>query len=171
MINQPSLPPIEPMENSCFAWGDADCTTLRDAIKEIYMEVIHRRRNSSQVSLGKVGNLLWQKWQDFFEAFSSASALESTALWAVSILPISFYNDTTVYREWFKYRAGQFTFSHFRYALHINCHQARLILLMSICYPEIHQFITKANSYGCKHERLLQKLMKKKCQVCKRTSG
>ena len=52
------------------------------------MEVVHWRRNSVLVPLKKVGKSFVAEMARHFEAFSSASALESIALWAVSILPI-----------------------------------------------------------------------------------
>ena len=56
-------------------------------------------------------------------------------------------------REWFKYRAGRITASRFRRVLHTDCYRPSLSLLKSICYPEIHQFSTKAISWGCEHEK------------------
>ena len=63
-------------------------------------------------------------------------------------------------RNWFNYRAGRITASHFRQVLHTDPHQPSLSLLKSICYPEICKFSTQAATRGCEYERMLLKLTK-----------
>ena len=67
-------------------------------------------------------------------------------------------------REWFKYRAGRITASRFREVFHTDCHQPSLSLLKSIFYPEIHQFSTKATTWGCVNmKKTLSKPTKPRC--------
>ena len=65
-------------------------------------------------------------------------------------------------KNWFRYRAGRITASHFRRVIHTNPHQPSHSLLKSICYPEANKFTTKATLWGCEHEKNALQLYKTK---------
>ena len=55
-------------------------------------------------------------------------------------------------KEWFRFRAGKVTASRFKAAARTDCSQPSRSLILSICYPESHQFSNTATSWGISHE-------------------
>ena len=61
---------------------------------------------------------------------------------------------------WFRYRAGRVTASKMKAICHTDCANPAQSLIKGICYPEAFKFITKATSWGCKHEKVARDLYK-----------
>lgn len=86
--SDPILPTFEPMSNPVFTWGSHSSSSFIKALDSIYSEVVHWRRNSFTVPFGKVGKEFTSELSRLFLSFASASALESIALKAATVLPI-----------------------------------------------------------------------------------
>ena len=84
----PNLPPFIPMAAPNFVWGDEDSATFCKSIRDAYDEVIHWKRNLFRVPMGNVGKSFVAELARLYNAFSSASTLESVALMGTTILPI-----------------------------------------------------------------------------------
>ena len=54
---------------------------------------------------------------------------------------------------WFKYRAGRITASRMKAVCHSDPTKPAQSLIKLICYPEAFRFVSKATSWGCKHEK------------------
>ena len=76
------------MNDPVFVWGSFDAELLSQVLGDTYSEVVHWRRNCFAVPLGKVGKEFLGELSRLLQAFASASALESVALRAATVLPI-----------------------------------------------------------------------------------
>ena len=54
---------------------------------------------------------------------------------------------------WFTYRAGRITTSRMKSACHTDPSHPSQSLIKAIAYPEAYNFISKATSWGCQHEK------------------
>ena len=84
----PTLPQFNSVASPNFTWGDKDSASFCSALKDVYVEVVHWRKNCFKVPLGNVGKAFVEELSRLFNAFASASALESVALMATTVLPI-----------------------------------------------------------------------------------
>ena len=82
------LPPFTPANNPIFTWGTYSAPDFIHSLEATYAEVVHWRRNCFTVPLGKAGKEFVDELSYLFQAFASASALESIALKSATILPI-----------------------------------------------------------------------------------
>ena len=85
---QPGLPDYHPISESTFSWGSYDARAFTESLNKVYYEVVHWRPNAFLVPYGKVGSAFVSELARLFGAFSAASALESVALKAATVLPI-----------------------------------------------------------------------------------
>ena len=56
-------------------------------------------------------------------------------------------------KQWFRFRAGRITASHFKQVVCTNPDQPSISLLKGVCYPEMNKFTTTATEWGCQHEK------------------
>ena len=82
------LPPFTPANDPVFTWGTYSAPDFMHSLEATYSEVVHWRRNCFTVPLGKAGKEFVDELSYLFQAFASASALESIALKSATILPI-----------------------------------------------------------------------------------
>ena len=82
------LPPFESMSDPVFVWGSFDAAAFSQILGDTYSQVVHWRRNCFAVPLGKEGKEFVGEISRLFQAFASASALESVALRVATFLPI-----------------------------------------------------------------------------------
>ena len=61
--------------------------------------------------------------------------------------------DQSKSKHWFRYRAGRITASRFKQVIRTDVHQPSLLLLKSICYPDMYKFSTQAANWGCEHKK------------------
>ena len=57
-------------------------------------------------------------------------------------------------RIWFRLRTGRITASKFKNACCTDPANPSKSLIMSVCYPEVYRFSSKATKWGCQHEHL-----------------
>ena len=84
----PHLPPPVPVSDPVFTWGTHSAADFTHSLEATYSEVVHWRRNCFTVPLGKAGKEFVGVLSSLFQAFASASTLESVALKAATVLPI-----------------------------------------------------------------------------------
>ena len=84
----PSLPGYPSPSLSTFSWGSLNGADFTKLLDNTYNEVIHWRRNCFSVPTGKDGREFVSEVARLYQAFGSASALESVALKATIVLPI-----------------------------------------------------------------------------------
>ncbi|XP_064402590.1 uncharacterized protein LOC135348337 [Halichondria panicea] len=82
------LPSPSPTKTPVFSWGVHSATDFCGILEATYTEVIHWRKNSFTVPFGKAGKEFVDELSNLYAAFASASALESVALKAATVLPI-----------------------------------------------------------------------------------
>ena len=82
------LPPFTPANDPVFTWGTFNAPDFTHSLEATYSEVVHWRRNRFTVPLSKAGKEFVDELSYLFQAFASASALESIALKSATILPI-----------------------------------------------------------------------------------
>ena len=71
-----------------FTWGNHSATDFSNILEATYSEVVLWRRNSFILPFGKAGREFVGELSKLYQAFASASALESIALKAATVLPI-----------------------------------------------------------------------------------
>ena len=74
------LPPFTPANDPVFTWGTYSAPDFMHSLEATYSEVVHWRRNCFTVPLGKAGKEFVDELSYLFQAFASASALESIAI-------------------------------------------------------------------------------------------
>lgn len=82
------LPPHEPMPPPRFSWGEIDSEAFIQQLNNAYTEVTHWRRNIFTIPTGKAGKEFVRELSRLFRGYAEASALESIALKAASVLCI-----------------------------------------------------------------------------------
>ncbi len=85
---QPSLPDYLPVSSPSFTWGTVSGPDFCTLLEDTYLEVTHWRRNSFSIPYGKAGRSFVNELTRLYQAFGSASAMESVALKAAIVLPI-----------------------------------------------------------------------------------
>ncbi len=83
-----SLPSPSPTTSPVFSWGVHNASDFCGILEATYTEVIHWRKNCFTVPFGKAGKDFVDVLSNLYAAFASASALESVALKAATVLPI-----------------------------------------------------------------------------------
>ena len=78
------------MAEPTFVWNDVDGVSFSSLVKSCY-DVVHWRRNVFKVPFGKVGASFVREQARLFHAHSDFSALETVALYAALIMPLSCY--------------------------------------------------------------------------------
>ena len=81
-----------PMAEPTFVWNDVDGVSFSSLVKSCYDVVVHWRRNVFKVPFGKVGASFVREQARLFHAHDF-SALETVALYAALIMPLSCYKD------------------------------------------------------------------------------
>lgn len=76
------------MNTPVFTWGNHSAEDISNIMESVYSEVVHWRRNCFTVPHGKAGREFAGELSRLYLAFASASALETIALKAVTVLPI-----------------------------------------------------------------------------------
>ena len=76
------------MSDPVFVWGSFDAAVFSQVLGDTYSEVVHWRRNCFAVPLGEVEKEFVGELSRIFQVFASASALESVALMAATVLQI-----------------------------------------------------------------------------------
>ena len=76
------------MADTNFVWGEYDSPTFIASLSSAYTEIVHWRRNTFKVPLGRGGKQFVSELGRLFRAYSEASALEPVALKAVTVLSI-----------------------------------------------------------------------------------
>ena len=71
-----------------FLWGNHSAADFANILEATYSEVVHWRRNCFAVPFGKAGREFVDELSKLYLSFASASALESIALKAATVLPI-----------------------------------------------------------------------------------
>ena len=56
-------------------------------------------------------------------------------------------------KQWFRFRAGRITASHFNEVVCTNPDKPSLFLFKVVCYPEMNKFTTIATEWGCQYEK------------------
>ena len=79
------LPGYSSLSHFTFTWGSLDSADLIKLLDSTYTEVIHWRRNCFSVPNGKAGREFVSELARLYQAFGSASALESLALKATIV--------------------------------------------------------------------------------------
>ena len=82
------LPPSVTVSRPVFTWGNHSATDFSNILEATYSEVVLWRRNSFILPFGKAGREFVGELSKLYQAFASASALESIALKAATVLPI-----------------------------------------------------------------------------------
>ena len=86
--NAHHLPSFKVLTQTPFVWGDYDSTSFMTSLSAAYLEVVHWKRNTFQVPLGKGGKEFVKELSRLFRAYSEPSALEPIALKAISVLSV-----------------------------------------------------------------------------------
>lgn len=81
----PIVPPLTPSETPKFTWGDRDAPTVMKTLSDIFLEVVHWRKNCFMVPFGKQGKLFVLELARLFRAFGEDDALEPVALKAAFV--------------------------------------------------------------------------------------
>ena len=84
----PTLPDYPVVTQQPFTWGNLTGPEFTNLLDTIYEEVVHWRRNCFSVPLGKAGREFVSELSRLYQAYGQASALESVALKAATVLPI-----------------------------------------------------------------------------------
>ena len=82
------LPDYRAMSEPVFSWGQQSSESFTYSLHATYSEVVHWRPNLFRVTQGHVGSAFVSELARLFNAFATASALESVALNAATVLPI-----------------------------------------------------------------------------------
>ena len=82
------LPPPEAVSKPSFTWGDHNADDFSSILEATFSEAVHWRRNCFTVPFGKAGREFVLELSRLYRAFASASALESVALKAATVLPL-----------------------------------------------------------------------------------
>ena len=82
------LPSPKPVSKPGFTWGNHSAADFTNILDSTYSEIVHWRRNCFTVPFGKAGREFVGELSKLYQAFASASALESIALKAATVLPI-----------------------------------------------------------------------------------
>ena len=67
---------------------------------------------------------------------------------------VTVYQAKAIEAKWFRMRAGRITASKFKSACCTDLANPSKSLIMSVCYPEVHQFSNEATKRVCHHEQL-----------------
>ena len=86
-ITEDHLPPFEYAQTPNFTWGRKSAQEVSIAIDDIYMEIVHWKRNLFKIPSGKQGKSFVAEVACLFQSYADASALEAVALKAAMILP------------------------------------------------------------------------------------
>ena len=93
----PSLPDYSSMADPFFVWGSLDGPSFSSLIRSCYDEVVHWRRNIFKIPSGKAGTSFVRELARLYKSYADSSALESVALYAVMVMPLSYYNVLCVF--------------------------------------------------------------------------
>ena len=83
-----SLPPLTPMADPTFYWGEYEAPHFIDMLNTTYDEAIHWRLNLFKIPYGTAGKSFTLELARMYKALAELSALESIALKAATIMPI-----------------------------------------------------------------------------------
>ena len=87
-IRSATLPDFQSSSSPAFMWGEeVHGETFVSAVKDAYQEVVRWRPNHFSIPLGAVGKKFVVEVTRLVRAFAEGSALESVALWALTIMP------------------------------------------------------------------------------------
>ena len=79
---------LPPPETIVFTWGNHSAFDISNILEATYSEVVHWRRNCFTLPFGKAGREFVSELSKLYQAFAPASALESIALKAATVLQI-----------------------------------------------------------------------------------
>ena len=88
IVSAPSLPEYPCLNPPTFTWGNLNGPDFTKLLDSTYTKVLLWRRNCFSVPTGKAGREFVSELARLYQAFGSASALESVALKAAIVLPI-----------------------------------------------------------------------------------
>ena len=87
-LNSFDLPDFTAITKPTFVWGELDAKTFSKSISDAYKEVVHWRINLFSVPSGNKGKAFVFELARLFKAYAEATAFESIALEAITVLSI-----------------------------------------------------------------------------------